>query len=77
MAGLPQTHSFPRNSASGPAWMLLGSLMFMMWRRDLGTDSIEILIHEIKPGLDFCSLLTFNDGAARRQDLELCWSRFV
>ena len=33
--------------------------------------------HEIKPGLDFCSLLTFNDGAARRQDLELCWSRFV
>ena len=33
--------------------------------------------HEIKPGLDFCSLLTFNDGAARRQDFELCWSRFV
>ena len=40
LSGLPQRHSFPRNSASGPAWMLLRSLMFMMWRRDLGTDSM-------------------------------------
>ena len=53
-----------------------------VWKSRHQPDSrrhFEILIaqHEIKPGLDFCSLLTFNDGAARRQDFELCWSRFV
>ena len=152
LLGLPHRHSFPRNSASGPAWMLLGSLMFMMWRRDLGTDSTarsltanaaaaswrvghvepylrgnqipgasrhrrDVVPHraaldascevrfeaivalraaltrgavvapvvvaprrvdELRLGLEVnFAHLTFNDGGARRQDFELCWSRFV